>query len=146
MKPVIIPYRESAIKLPHKKRPTKLYSPMIPLVVTCGGHTTQVSCLLDSGADMNVFPLEVALHAMGIKRKYLERKGVHYRTRGIGGSEFSLYGLPCSFHHPRFRVGKEMIFFLENQTQCLLGRVGFMNAFTHITFNEEDKQLELIKE
>ena len=64
---------------------------------------------------------------------------------GVGGIQTTGYGHKCNILHPEFELKDIMIYFVKNQSYPLLGRVGFMDQFKKIIFNEDTKILELVK-
>lgn len=101
-----------------------------------------VKSYLDSGAIFNIFPMEYARFILGYSVKSL-KKGIKLPIIGVGGSSTIGYGHKCSIQHPKFKLENLLVYFVENQPYPLLGRVGFMDRFKQIIFNESEKFLEL---
>lgn len=142
---VKIAYTPKEIVDPATDKRTFLYIPTVDLVLIGPNRQPSVGirCLLDTGADYNVFPAEYALCYLGLTEKKLER-GIKLKLLGIGGVQRTAYGHKIKMVHPEFSI-QTVIYFLENQAMPLLGRRGFMDKFEKIVLNEEMRTLELEK-
>lgn len=96
-----------------------------------------VNCLLDSGADRNLFPAQWG-EAVGIKIK-AGKETIHY---GIGNNDIKAYR-----HTVKLYVGtysfETQVDFSSQQSLPLLGRTGFFSCFKQIIFNERGKVVSL---
>ena len=118
--------------------------PIISLLVAFKHQSgPYIPCYLDSGATINLFPKDYAITYLGFSEKTLN-SGRESNVLGIGGVRKLAFGHLCTLHHPNFRLENTWIYFMEDQTIPLLGRLGFMNRFDSIVFNEKEKKLELI--
>lgn len=100
-----------------------------------------IKCLLDSGADFIIFPIELC----GIFQVDL-KKIPKAETEVVGGSTVTLYKVPYSTHQitiviPGLKPVKETIAFCLGEKIPLLGR----NFFQHfdILFRKGGKQFEV---
>ena len=111
------------------------------MVMGSNRQPRKLECMVDSGADFNIFPTEFAYEYLGMSEKTL-RKGEKFPLRGIGDIELKepAYGHQLVLKHPYFEF-KTWIFFIDQQYPPLLGRRGFMDQFKRIEFNEEGKKL-----
>lgn len=135
-----IPYPEKDIKT--GKIIGEVYRPVIPIRIVYKHQFLPylIDCLVDSGADRNLFP---AIFGEMLKIKI--KSGKPRKISGIGESEIEAYA-----HEVTFLVGKlgtpkfkTTIDFAYEQKVALLGRNGFFNFFKHINFKEREKTLEL---
>ena len=102
-----------------------------------------IRCYLDTGALVNVFPWEYGISCLGFTNKSIE-VGSKINLVGVGGTNQTAYGHVCTLSIGNLELQRVMIYFLKNQPFPLLGRVGFMDLFNKIIFNERDQYLELI--
>ncbi len=91
--------------------------------------------------DLYLFPAEYAYTFLGFSKSALKH-GKKLPLLGIGGVSKIAYGVTCNIQHPEFSIKDVYIYFLENQPFPLLGRVGFMDRFKYINFNEAEKEME----
>ena len=103
-----------------------------------------ISCYIDTGATVTIFPSGYAYGFLGYSETSL-KNGVRIGLMGIGGSSTVGYGHVCTINHPEFCIENSLIFFVDNQPFPLLGRIGFMDKFKRITFDEENKFMEFIR-
>lgn len=122
-----------------------LYVPIIDVLLV-GNHKVgkSIKSYLDTGSYFNIFPSEYATALLGYSDITL-KKGVVLQILGVGGMKTVGYGHRCSIQHPEFELKDVMIYFVKGQPYPLLGRVGFMDQFKKIVFNEDTKILELLK-
>ena len=102
-----------------------------------------VRCYLDTGASVNIFPWEYGTACLGFSDKTM-KKGLIMSITGVSGIKTEGYGHVCTIQHPDFCLKDVMIYFVKDQPYPLLGRVGFMDQFKKIVFDEEEKMLELV--
>ena len=103
-----------------------------------------INCYIDTGATVTVFPSDYAFGFLGYSELSL-KKGIRINLMGVGGSLALGYGHICTINHPEFCIENSLIFFVDNQPFPLLGRIGFMDKFKKIIFDEENKTLEFVR-
>ena len=113
------------------------YSPKIPVWISTGNkHSFIFHALVDSGADVNLFPAEHA-EAVGINVK----SGLLVKTGGIGGV------IKAYRHNVNIHIGKKIFKTVADFTYefpvALLGRQGFFNLFKRIDFDENKHKVTL---
>lgn len=116
-----------------------IYRPLIP-VRLCNKHNLSkfpVNCLLDSGADKNLFPAQWG-EAVGIKIK----SGIEVIHFGIGNKDVKAYRHTVKLYLGTYIFETEADFSYE-QAFPLLGREGFFKHFTRIIFHERKRFVEL---
>ncbi len=95
-----------------------------------------MGALIDSGADYNLFPAEIA-SALGISL----RKGIEKINEGIGGKRVK------TFRHSGIKIFIEgysfetTIDFGEEISVPLFGQQGFFDKFKQITFNRREEEI-----
>ena len=96
-----------------------------------------VDCLVDSGADYNLFPAGWG-RLMGIPIE----KGKYKKLYGIGRSELIAYR-----HNVLVYIGSHIISttvdFNNDQTVPLLGRNGFFDRFRRVSFYDQQQYMKL---
>lgn len=111
--------------------------PLIPIVISSSiSHKkskTPIDCLLDSGADRNLFPASMGEN-IGIKIT----KGQKTTHTGIGNSIMEAYRHTISIHCGGISFITSSDFSYQ-QTIPLLGRDGFFMFFQSITFINRGK-------
>ncbi len=119
----------------------EIYRPVIPIRIIYKHQFLPylIDCLVDSGADRNLFPA-----IFGEMLRIKVKKGKLKKISGIGESEIEAYThevmvLVGKLGTPKF---KTTIDFSYEQKDALLGRNGFFNFFKHIKFREKEKILE----
>ena len=121
------------------------HMPVIPVFLTYKhAQGKAIECRIDTGADVNLFPLEYAKVFFNFNDSRI-KKGREINLGGISGIEKKAYGFKCSIHHPSFKISDVFIYFIENQPYPLLGLKGFIDKFQSITIHGKEKTLELIK-
>lgn len=125
---------------PHTHKLGNIYRPVIPMKLSYGHRITKSSlyCLVDSGADNNLFPAEWGLN-IGIPIE----KGDTYEINGIGN-----IGVKTYRHNIRLYMGTDIIIdtiadFSPFQEIPLLGRQSFFCFFERLSFDEKHRTLEL---
>lgn len=132
------------LPLPRKDSKTgkivdQIFIPVIPVRIIYNHqlYRNPINCLVDSGAERNLFPAFFA-EKLGIKVK----KGDPKTIFGIGGVKIegfthnvTLYINTLSF--------KSQIDFSYEQEVPLLGRIGFFDKFEKVTFQEKKGVVEL---
>lgn len=120
--------------------PIVYYRPIIDLIVQYKHKVSSaITCQLDTGATVNVFPAELATVFLGISDSAL-LKGRKINLTGIGSITGKAYGYQCTLQHPEFRMDGVWIYFMYEHRAALLGCHGFMNRFDSITINEKEKK------
>ncbi|MCD6495649.1 MAG: retropepsin-like domain-containing protein [Candidatus Aenigmarchaeota archaeon] len=120
------------------------YRPKIPILISVGGHQTEVMGLIDSGSDFVLFPKDIA-EAVGINLT-----GKEEEADGIGGRVKCKSGL-ATLTLRRGSITKRLrnmrIHVLMDDRsgidEILLGRNNFFKHFK-IEFNENAKHVKLI--
>lgn len=121
-----------------KTKSTKyILRPYIPLRLGYNHSVTQqlFDCLLDSGADENLFPAQIG-EALGINIK----KGKPKKHIGIGSSTMEAYEHTISLYLGTIYIKTKVDFSFTQQVQ-LLGRNGFFRFFPSIEFRESEKKV-----
>lgn len=93
--------------------------------------------LIDSGADFNLFPADIA-DSLGIT----VRKGEKFEHMGIGNVGITAYSHKVKLFLDGYNFTTEAHFSYDHKIP-LLGRIGFFKYFKTVTFNENDKKLQL---
>lgn len=118
-----------------------IHKPYIPVNLSSeitGKHTkSSIMCLLDSGADKNLFPVELA-KSLGISLK----EGAAHTMIGIGGIMIQSYSHKVSLSVRDYTFEADVFFSADQQTP-LLGREGFFSAFHKVTFDQHEFRVEL---
>lgn len=117
-----------------------IYLPLIPIRLSYKHNLGKVAvdCLIDSGADINLFPAD-----WGESVEINIKKGAKQIINGIGA-----IGVESYVHDIKVYLGTEISFitkanFSYSQEIPLLGRTGFFNHFKRVSFFENDRILEL---
>ena len=131
------------VGLPIRNPATKIlvgviYRPLVPIQIGFGKKTSFLfEALVDSGADKNLFPMDIG-EQIGINFSKLQPQ----KAKGIGGSEiktyFSLISLKIADH-----TFETNAYFSKEIDYPLLGREGFFDLFSKIEFNQKKKKLDL---
>lgn len=141
------------MKIPLKKDILKLnngnlypyYAPWIDVFLASNHNVGKPTrCYIDTGATVTIFPADYAYAYLGYSFNSL-KKGQLVELYGLGGAKTVGYGHICTIHHLDFRIDRAVVYFVENQPYPLLGRIGFMDKFKSIVFDEENKCMELIQ-
>lgn len=116
-----------------------IYRPLIPIRLMYKHRFGKfpVNCLLDSGADKNLFPAQWG-EAVGIKI----RSGGEITHYGIGSNDVKCFRHKVALFIGAYRFETEADFSFE-QSFPLLGRDGFFRHFKKITFHEKEHLVEL---
>lgn len=116
-----------------------IYRPLIPIRLAYKHSFGKfpVNCLLDSGADKNLFPAQWG-EAVGIEIKSGEII-THY---GIGSKDIKCFRHKATLFIGAYKFETEADFSFE-QSFPLLGRDGFFRYFKRITFHEKEHLIEL---
>jgi hypothetical protein len=118
-----------------------LYKPLINIYIgnplNNRKHIKTIECLVDSGADFNLFPSNIA-SLVGIDK--VENDSV-VSFGGIGNSVLIGYKHKLSLFLPQ-KLNIE-VYFSELQHVPVLGRIGFFDQFRRVVFDESRKKLVL---
>lgn len=119
-----------------------IHKPYIPIKLsydrTDKSTDASVMCLLDSGADKNLFPVELA-KSLGISLK----EGSIHTMIGIGGIMIQSYRHQVNISVQDYTFRSD-VFFSPDQQTPLLGREGFFNAFKKVIFDQYELRVELV--
>lgn len=108
-----------------------------PTLAGPSGVSIAVWALADSGAEHNVFSLEVA-QALRVD----PRDGASVTLVGIGGTEVHGALLPVAFQLGRYRWTAPVIFSRAVAERGVLGQAGFFAFFT-VTFRYRKREVEV---
>lgn len=133
-------YEKSEIKKANGKT-EYVYRPILPFFLAKNGLTIlQIEGLLDSGADIILFPLKLA--------EYFEvpyQKGEIFSLQVAGGGHTSVYRVPFHLHKVKILIAgkilKKSIDFCDGQSSPLLGQTFFEHF--RINFDRKKKIFEL---
>ena len=109
---------------------TKIYRPLLPLVFKYKSKFIQTTAVIDSGADYNILPIEIA----GVLEIKLDPKS-KMKFHGAGGNPFNVYPSTVKIDHMLRQGGfrtinwQTQVFFAESQPAILLGHRGFLERF-----------------
>jgi len=123
------------MKIKYRKYGIK-YSPEIKVVLKYKGNIVDLYALIDSGADICIFPSEVGVY-LGLNAKSVEPE----KALGIGNKE-----IPTYIHNLRIIIlGREFPIkcgFIDKLPKALLGRDGFFNRFI-VKFHHSEKYMDI---
>ncbi|MBD3331071.1 hypothetical protein GF354_06145 [Candidatus Peregrinibacteria bacterium] len=103
----------------------RVFRPVIPVIFQANGEEFKNYCLIDSGADYSILPIEIA-------GKFNLELGSQprYTVQGAGGSRFTIYRSPIEIDHIIKKRGfrdikwKSTVYFSESGSTILLGQNG----------------------
>lgn len=114
------------------------FRPIIPIQVRYNNILIEYVALIDSGADFNLFPGEIA-DTLGIKLDYL-------RSESIGGISGSAKGYPYTLElgigDTFYRTTVIFSYDIALRSFGILGQVGFFDKFD-IEFSQRKKNVQL---
>lgn len=115
----------------------EIFTPYVPirLSVSHSNPTRLIDALVDSGADRNLFPLQLA-ELLGINFKKIKPKIIY----GIGNSQIKAYATKINIWVNNTKYSTEADFSPDQQT-LILGRQGFFNLFKWLKFDEHGRFL-----
>ncbi len=121
------------------KKIKPIYFPSVPIRISIDHKMFpyKIDCLLDSGADYNLFPADIGI-SIGINIK----KGEKVEHIGIGNVGIMAYRHPIKIFLDGYNFKTEAHFSFDHKIP-LLGRDGFFKYFHEIVFNEKAKKLNL---
>lgn len=116
-----------------------VYRPVIQVSLSAKSkiYPNTVSCLVDSGADFNLFPAEIG--------EYLNlqiKNGEKVTHTGIANVGINAYIHKVNLFVGGYKISTEVHFSYDHKIP-LLGRDGFFKFFKTVTFNEEKLLLKL---
>jgi len=116
-----------------------IYRPLIPIRLAYKHSLGKfpINCLLDSGADKNLFPAQWG-QAVGINIKS-GKEITHY---GIGDKDIKCFRHKVMLLVGAYKFETEADFSFE-QSFPLVGRDGFFKHFKKITFQEKERFVQL---
>jgi len=136
----LYPYKSFNLKpFPSSKRSVEIRRPIIPVTVIYGKRLVQFEALLDSGADYNIFPGDIAIY-LGINLKQGSKRNIH----GISGNSINGYQ-----HQVKLKIADQIyrtsITFSNNLPEnalAVLGNIGFFDHFS-VLFDYKEGQVTL---
>ena len=129
------PYRKINLKHPFSSKPFIL-RPIIPISLRFNNRSIRYEALIDSGADFNIFPLEIAEN-LGIK---LERgKKIYFSS--VSGDALDGVITDLVLELGSTRVETKVVF--AQVGNGVLGQYGFFDNF-QIKFDLKKKEVEVI--
>jgi len=124
--------------LPESTPSGLVFAPKIPIWISNRyKHSYLFHALIDSGADVNLFPARPA-EVIGIDFETGKKVSIY----GIGGHKMVAYENEVNFHLAK-NVFKTIIYFSYEQDTPLLGRQGFFSLFKRIDFDENKHKVTL---
>lgn len=122
---------------PRTRQKVEIFRPYIQIKLSLfrGNLTPTIDALVDSGADNNLFPLQLG-GLLGINFKKLTAKTIY----GIGNSRIKAFTAPINIWVNNTKYQTQADFSVDQQT-LLLGRNGFFDLFKELKFNESEKFL-----
>ena len=115
------------------------FRPYIPIRLSWGHKLGKVAvnCLLDSGADRNLFPSN-----WGASLGIIIKNGTISDHMGIGESGIRAYTHKVNLYIGAYKIITE-VDFSDYQKTPLLGRDGFFNFFKLIKIDQQNKEIVL---
>lgn len=121
----------------------RVFRPLIPLTFKVDDITYKTYCLVDSGSDYCILPIQLA----GTFKLKLDPHTC-YRMQGADGNDFNVYKSPVEVEQIIEQSGfrdincKSVVYFSESCGTFLLGQSGFLNQLK-VTMNGRSRNLEL---
>lgn len=121
------------------KQQTKIYRPKVIIKLGYNHKITKqyYECLVDSGADYNLFPAYIGA-SIGI----IVDKGLYWPIVGIGNVQIASYRHKVKLYLDTFTYDAD-VYFSDSQQIPLLGRKGFFDCFGSLEFLEKEKKLKI---
>ena len=126
------PYRKINLKHPFSLK-SFILRPIIPVSLKYGDKSLRYEALLDSGADFNIFPLEIA-ESLGIKFK--SNKKLSFS--GIGGEPITGQITEVSLGIGNKTISTKAVF--AEVGNGILGQYGFFDIFS-VKFDLKNKEI-----
>lgn len=140
MQRLTFPYIPNSIINPKTQKVTgTIFRPQIPIRLSYNRKIVPfpIDCLVDSGADVNLFPVQWG-QIVGIDIM----KGIYKHIIGIGNSKMEAYTHRVKLYIGSHSINVEVDFGLGQQVP-LLGRNGFFSHFQEVKFLESQKKVIL---
>lgn len=124
----------------------KIYRPLVPIVFKYKSKFIQTTAVLDSGADYNILPIEMA----GVLEIKLDPKS-KMKFHGAGSNSFNVYPSTVKIEHMLRQGGfrslnwETKVYFAESQPAILLGHAGFLERFK-VILDGMKRELEICVE
>lgn len=121
----------------------RIFRPLIRVTFKMGEVSYSTYCLVDSGSDYVILPIEIAG-----KLKLKLDVNSYFRIASAGGDIFRVYKSPVKIEHIIKQMGHRDIkctspvYFAESSGTFLLGQSGFLNQFK-VTLNGKERSLEI---
>ncbi len=125
------------MKFPYTRYSANVLRPVIPVQIKSGERSFGYDLLIDSGADINVFGLDIA-EALGIEVE----SGVTAEVIGATGEPMDVYIHPIELTVGGHTFTAQVAFMSASNPFGLAGQRGFFDQF-RITFNLPEEELEL---
>ena len=131
------PYLPRPLIDPKANLVQEVFTPYTPIRVSHdhGNPTAFIDALVDSGADRNLFPIQLG-EMLGINFKKTNPKIIY----GIGNAQIKAYSSKINVWLNNTKYPTYADFSLSQQT-LILGREGFFNLFKTVTFEEQGRFL-----
>jgi hypothetical protein len=110
---------------------------MVPIRARHKGKSVQFDALVDSGAEHNVFSLEIA-EEVGLSL----RKARHVIVVGAGGQEIDGFLTKVELQLARHPWTAPTIFSAAGERRAILGQIGFFAFFT-VTFRHAAREIDI---
>lgn len=121
----------------------KFFRPTLPILFKCNQKFIFVEAVIDSGADFNILPIEIA-GILGIKLDCRAKSEFH----GAGSNSFMVYPSQVKIEHVIRQDGfrplrwESEVYFAESQPAILLGQKGFLENF-RVTLDGKKRETEM---
>jgi hypothetical protein len=113
------------------------FLPMVPIRAHHNGNSVQFDALVDSGAEHNVFSLEIAVE-IGLSL----RKARHVILVGAGGHEIDGLLTTLELRLARSQWTAPTVFSAAGQRRAILGQIGFFAFFT-VSFRYAAREIDI---
>ena len=122
-----------------KNKLVAVYRPVIQITISANHkvYPNTISCLVDSGADFNLFPATIG-ESLGLKIK----TGEKVTHMGIANVGIAAYKHPVKIYIKEYSFKTDIDFSYDHKIP-ILGRHGFFDHFQSIKSNEKLLRLEL---
>lgn len=121
----------------------RLFRPLISVDFRVNENSYQTYCLIDSGADYVILPIEVA----GKLNLKLDTEA-YFRVAGAGGELFRVYKSPVKIEQTIKQRGfrdikcASYVYFAESGGTFMMGQSGFLSHLK-VTLNGKKRELEI---
>lgn len=123
----------------------RIFRPIIEVGFSANGKKIPMQCLIDSGSDYTILPIEAA----GIFKFSLSDQP-QYRMAGAGNNTFTIYKSPVEleifFKRKGFREikHKSFVYFAESEPIGLLGFKGFLENY-RVKLDGKNREIEIFQ-